>query len=79
MLYSQNDHMKQIILKVPEKKYAFFIELIKNLGFVKVEHVDEGDAKQKVLDSIEEGFKDMKKYKEGKLKTTSAKDFLRDL
>ncbi len=33
--------MKQIILNVPDNKYSFFMELVKNLGFVKVQKEDE--------------------------------------
>lgn len=29
--------MKQVILNIPENKFAFFMELVKNLGFVKAE------------------------------------------
>jgi hypothetical protein len=25
--------MKEVILKIPEKKFAFFMELVKHLGF----------------------------------------------
>ncbi len=38
--------MKEVILKVPEKEYVFFMKLIKSLGFVKVEKTDEGDSKR---------------------------------
>ncbi len=70
--------MKQITLNIPENKFHFFIELMKSLGFVKFEVV-EGDSKQEIIENLEQGFSDLKKYKEGKLKTTSAKEFLNEI
>lgn len=71
--------MKEVILKIPEKKYRFFMELIKNLGFVKIEKEEEGDSREEIVRSIRSGFKDMKRHNEGKLKTTPAQDFLNEL
>jgi hypothetical protein len=31
--------MKQVILNIPENKFQFFMELVKNLGFVKAADV----------------------------------------
>ncbi|OFY88672.1 MAG: hypothetical protein A3K10_16915 [Bacteroidetes bacterium RIFCSPLOWO2_12_FULL_31_6] len=31
--------MKQVILNIPESKFKFFMELVKNLGFVKTSEV----------------------------------------
>lgn len=28
--------MKQVVLNIPDNKYSFFMELVKNLGFIKV-------------------------------------------
>ena len=38
-----------------------------------------GDAKKEIIENLEKGFSDLKKYKEGKLKTTSAKEFLNEI
>lgn len=40
--------MKEITLKIPNNKFRFFMELIKNLGFVKVE--DQKDATKEPYD-----------------------------
>ncbi|MEQ6120504.1 hypothetical protein [Reichenbachiella sp. MALMAid0571] len=32
--------MKQVTLNIPDSKYQFFIELVKNLGFDKAEELD---------------------------------------
>ncbi len=70
--------MKEVTLKIPEKKYKFFMELIKSLDFVKLDKGAE-DLKEQQLESVKRGFEEMKLIKEGKLKTTSAKDFLDEL
>ncbi len=71
--------MKQIVLNIKDSKFQFFLELIKNLDFVKIEQVDDGDSKESIVNNLSEGFKELKQYKQGKLKTTSAKVFLNDL
>lgn len=70
--------MKQITLNIPENKFQFFIELLKNLDFVKIEE-NQGDSKQEIVENLEKGFDDLKKYKQGKLETTSAKEFLNEI
>lgn len=70
--------MKQIVLNVNEGKYPFFIELIKNLDFVQIDQ-EEGDSRKDIEENLAKAFKDLKRYKQGKLKTTSAKDFLNEL
>ena len=32
--------MKQLTISIPDKKYLFFMELLKNLGFAKVTEID---------------------------------------
>ena len=71
--------MKEVILKVPDKKYRFFMNLVKNLGFVKIEKEEEGDSKEEIVRSIRSGLEDMQRHNEGKLKTTPTKDFLNEL
>ncbi len=63
--------MKQITLKIPDNKYPFFLELIKNLGFVKVKE-NTKDVEQEVLDGIEQGFRGVKLIEEGKMKSRPA-------
>ncbi|MFV0346360.1 MAG: hypothetical protein ACK5IQ_08985 [Bacteroidales bacterium] len=70
--------MKQVILNIKDGKYRFFMELVKSLDFVQVEEAD-GDSKKDIVKNLTRGFQDLKLYKQGRLKTTSAKDFLNDL
>lgn len=38
-----------------------------------------GDSKKKILHNLTQAFKDAERFREGKLKTTPAKDFLNEL
>lgn len=40
--------MKEVILRIPEKKFAFFMELIKHLGF-EAEEIDEIPEEHKTI------------------------------
>lgn len=70
--------MKQVVLHVEDSKYTFFIELIKSLDFVDLQD-DTGDSKEEIAANLTHGFKDLKRYKQGKLKSTPAKAFLDEL
>jgi hypothetical protein len=67
--------MKDVFLKVEESKLQFFLELIKNLDFVQIEESN-GDSKEEIKSNLTKGLKELRKYKKGELKTTSAKDFV---
>ena len=71
--------MKEVILKVPDKEYGFFMKLVKSLGFVRVEKADDGDSKEEIMENLTKGFEEMKLFKEGKIKGTPLKDFLNEL
>jgi len=57
--------MKQVVLHIPDNKYKFFMELVKNLGFVKFPKENELTEKQqefvegtkKSLDQVEQHLK----------------------
>jgi len=70
--------MKQIILNVAENKLAFFIDLIKNFDFVKVEKQAE-PSNAEILQSIEKGLKQAELIRKGKLPKRKIEDLLRDL
>ena len=69
--------MKQVTLNIKENKFRFFMELVKNLDFVQVD--EEGDSKEAILSNIKKGLEEVKLARQGKLKTTPAKDFLNEL
>lgn len=68
--------MKQITLHIKDSKFKFFMELVKNLDFVVV---DEAESKEAVVENIKKGLEEVKLAKQGKLKTTPAKEFLDEL
>jgi hypothetical protein len=57
--------MKQVTLNIKEDKFHFFMELMKSLDFVQLEE-DDGDTKEEIIANLKEGFKEMKRYREGK-------------
>ena len=69
--------MKQVIVNVEEKKYEFFMELLKNLDFVSVQNEDK--AKTQVLKHIAEGMQGALLASKGKIKARPAKSFLNEL
>ena len=69
--------MKQVILNIKEGKFQFFMELVRNFDFVQID--DDGDSKEAILSNIKKGLEEVKLARQGKLKTTPAKDFLNEL
>jgi len=69
--------MQEIRLKIADNKFQFFMELIKNLDFVQIDN--EEDSKTSILSNIKKGLEEVKLAKQGKLKTTTAEDFLNEL
>ncbi|MBY0482422.1 MAG: hypothetical protein K2Q21_13775 [Chitinophagaceae bacterium] len=71
--------MRQVTVYTTDKEYNHFVELARNLSYVKKIEMDEGPTKEIVLKNIKAGLAEMQLFKKGKLKTTSAKDFLNEL
>lgn len=69
--------MKQIVLNIEEKKYKFFIELIKNFDFITV--FDENTAKKQALKQIATGMQSAILADKGEIKTRPAKSFINEL
>lgn len=69
--------MKQVVLNIDEKKYNFFMELIKNFDFITV--TGENAAKKQTLKQIAQGMQAALFADKGKIKTRSAKSFLNEL
>ena len=70
--------MRHITVYTTDKEYNHFVELAKNLHYVKKIETDE-KSNESVLDNIKAGLEEVQLFKKGKLKTTLAKDFLNDL
>jgi hypothetical protein len=74
--------MKQITLQIPDKKFPFFMELLKNLGLEKKARVAQEEkepSKQEILQGIREAAEEVKLAKQGKVKLKSFESFLNEL
>ena len=71
--------MRLVKIYTTDSEYDHFIELAKNLHYVKKIETDGEVAKKNIFDNIKAGLEEMQLFKKGKLKTTSAKDFLNEL
>ena len=67
--------MRHVTVYTTDKEYNHFLELAKNLHYVKKIETDDESIEDNVLDNIKAGLKEVSLFKKGKLKTTSAKDF----
>jgi hypothetical protein len=72
----KNGNIKSLYLEVQDDKYPFFIELISNLDFVRIEP---GGAsarlkKERLVANIKKGFADRKSIDNGTLKTYPIED-----
>lgn len=72
--------MKQVTLYIPEKKYLFFMELIKSLGFVKIQSEQTlYNENQTFVDEVQESLNQVEKHLQGKIKLKSADQLLDEL
>ena len=71
--------MRHITVYTTDKEYGRFIELAKNLHYVKKIKTDEEPTKEEIVRNLKRGFEEMRLIKKGKLKTTSLNDFLNEL
>jgi uncharacterized protein YlbG (UPF0298 family) len=71
--------MRHITVYTTDNEYSHFLELVKNLHYVKKIELDNEPSKEEIVENIKEGFKEMQLIKQGKLKTTSLNDFLNEL
>ena len=72
--------MKQVILSIADKKYDFFIELVKSLEFVKeVEEVKKEPVKKEIMAGIRQAVEEVRLIKSGKLKGRPVQELLDEL
>ena len=71
--------MRHVTVYTTDKEYKHFVELAKNLHYVKKIETDEATDKEEVVANLKRGFEEMRLIKKGKLKTTSLTDFLNEL
>jgi hypothetical protein len=71
--------MRQVTIYTTNKDYSHFVELAKHLSYVKKIETDDEPTKEEIIDNLKLGFAEIKLFKKGKLKTTSAIDFLNEI
>ena len=82
--------MKQLILNIPDNRFGFFMEVLKNFEFVRVDSKSDKKTlseiesvmsphKRKIWRDIKEGLNDVKLIEEGKLKAKPLKELLDEL
>jgi hypothetical protein len=70
--------MRYATIYTTEQEYSHFIELAKNLCYVKKIETDK-ETRDSALHNIRAGLEEVRLFQKGILKTTSAKDFLNEL
>jgi len=71
--------MRHVTVYTTDKEYSHFVQLAKNLHYVKKVETDDEPTKEQILENIKTGLEEVKLFKKGKLNTTPAKDFLNEL
>ncbi|MCK5103079.1 MAG: hypothetical protein KAR17_09695 [Cyclobacteriaceae bacterium] len=72
--------MKQITLNIPENKYRFFLELLKNLGFIKVKEEDNLSKDQReFIEDLKESLTQVDLHLKGQINLKSADELLGEL
>lgn len=71
----------RITIDIKDSKATSFINFIKSLDFIKIQSSEdlEEPTKQEILDSIEQGLKEVQMHQEGKIELKSARDFINEL
>ncbi len=67
--------MKEITVEVDEKKYNFFLDLLKNFDFVSIKK----ESRKDTILSIAKGMHQAKMASKGKAKSRPVKSFLNEL
>ena len=74
--------MKEITIEVPDNKLDFFLELVKNLSFTKIQKID-GEpltpSQQEFFDDLKSAFTQVELHQQGKIKLKNARNFLLEL
>jgi hypothetical protein len=71
--------MRHVTIYTTDKEYNHFIELTKNLRYVKKVETDEEPSKAQILKEIKEAVQELKLVEQGKLKARPAKALLNEL
>lgn len=70
--------MQRVIVDIPDNKLNFFMELLKNLGFVK-KAKKLTDEQIKFVDDLKASVEEVEKHQQGEIELQSARSFLDEL
>lgn len=71
--------MRQVTVYTTDKDYNHFVQLAKNLSYVKKIETDGEPTKEEIIENIKAGLEEVRLFEKGELKTTPAKEFLNEL
>jgi phosphoribosylanthranilate isomerase len=69
--------MQRIVIDIPENKIKFFMELVNNLGFKKVQLISQ--EQKEFVTELQHSLDQVKQHQEGKIKLQTAKELLDEL
>jgi len=69
--------MQRVVIDIPDNKFNFFIELVKNLGFKRVRPLSK--EQKEFIDDLKQSLEQVKQHQDGKIKLQTAKDFINEL
>jgi len=69
--------MQRVVLDIPDNKINFFMELVKNLGFKKVQRLSK--EQKEFVDELNSALNEVEEHLQGKKKLQNARDFLNEL
>lgn len=67
----------KILLDIKDSKVEFVLELLNNLGFVKVKPLS--DKKAELMSEVRDAVEELKLVREGKLQARNAQDLIDEL
>ncbi len=72
--------MKQVVLNIPDNKYSFFMELVKNLSFVRVSSkMNLAAAQKEFVEGTRDALKEVEKHLNGDIKLKTADQLFDEL
>lgn len=72
--------MKQVVLNIPDNKYTFFMELVKNLDFVRInEEVKLTNKQKKFVEGTKNSLEQVEQHIKGKIKLKTAEQLYNEL
>lgn len=69
--------MQKIVIDIPDEKVNFFLELLKNLGFHKVQRLSKKN--KEFVDNLQQSLEQVEQHQEKKIELQEAKDFINEL